>query len=594
VNGGSLQAEILARLSESPDERCICFYEARETIHWQSRSQLYGKSVAVAQHLRQEGVRPGDTCIIVLPSGETSANVLLATLLLGAVPLLIAPPTLVGGNLELHQTLHSVLRSTRPRVVVCSPSMKPEVAGFEASSPATRFVFPPDVDGMELKNEPFAPALPAPMDIAAMQLTSGTTAAPRVCVWDHKGVLAALDGMAAAMALSATDLCVNWTPLYHDMGLVNNFFLCLARGIPLVLLSPQEFVRRPALWLRSLSQTGATITWSPNFGFALAARKAQESELESVRLDHVRAFFNAAERIHAETFDAFHYRFAPLGVRREALKTNFGCAENIGGATFSGANELPPREHIDRHVLDERGIARVSPAAKDAEKVVVMSAGVAHPALSIRILSPRGRVLPDGRVGEICLDSPSRMLRYHQNARETRRALRGGLLHTGDLGYLRNGHLFWVGRSRERITIHGKKIDPSAFESIFASTPGLREGCFAAFGVQDEQLGTERLIIVGEVRSPVTESLKKLAATISRKCFLESAITPSDIVLVPSGTLAKTSSGKRRHRYFRKLYMDGGLEHVRMPLSDSMPVAAVVAQEIPESHLEQMSKLPLK
>jgi fatty-acyl-CoA synthase len=584
VTGGSLQAEILARLSESPDGRCICFYGARETVHWQSRAQLYSKSVAVAQQLRQEGVRPGDICIIVLPSGETSATALLAALLLGAVPLLIAPPTLVGANLELRQTLHSVLRSTRPRVVVCSPSIQPERIRIERSFPATRFVFPPDVEDMELKNEPFAPALPASTDIAAMQLTSGTTRASRICVWDHKAVLAALDGMAEAMALSAADVCVNWTPLYHDMGLVNNFFLCLARGIPLVLLSPQEFVRRPALWLRCLSQTAATVTWSPNFGFALTARKAQEQELEGVRLDHVRAFWNAAERIHAETFDAFHSRFAPLGVKREVLKTNFGCAENIGGATFSGVNELPPREHIDRRLLDERGIARVSPAAEDEEKVVVVSAGVAHPALNIRILSPRGRVLPDGHVGEICLDTPSRMLRYHKNAHETRHALRGGLLHTGDLGYLRNGHLFWVGRLRDRITIHGKKIDPSTFESIFASTPGLREGCFAAFGVPDEQLGTERLIMVGEVRSPVTESLKNLAATISRKCFLQLGITPGDIVLVPSGTLAKTSSGKRRHRYFRKLYLDGGLEQARMSLSDSMPAATAAAQEIPKSY----------
>lgn len=584
--GESLQAEILARLSESPDARCICFYGARETVHWQSRSQLYSKSVVVAQQLRQEGLRPGDTCIIVLPSGEKAANALVATLLLGAIPLLIAPPELVGGNLELHQTLHSAIQRTKPRVVVCAPSVQPERVLIERSFPATRFVSPPDIEGVELKNEPFAPALPAPTDVAAMQLTSGTTRAPRICVWDHKAILAALDGMAAAMALSADDLCVNWTPLYHDMGLVNNFFLCLARGIPLVLLSPQEFVRRPALWLRCLSQTGATVTWSPNFGFALAARKAQESELEGVRLDHVRAFWNAAERIHADTFDAFHSRFTPLGVKLESLKTNFGCAENIGGATFSCANELPPCEHLDRRLLDERGIARVPPATEDAEKVAVVSAGVGHPALNIRILSPRGRVLPDGHVGEICLDTPSRMLRYHQNARETRRALRGGLLHTGDLGYLRNGHLFWVGRVRDRITIHGKKIDPSTFESIFASTPGLREGCFAAFGVPDEQLGTERLIMVAEVRSPLAESLKSLAATISRKCFLQLGITPGDILLVPPGTLAKTSSGKRRHRYFRKLYLDGGLEHARMSLSDSMPAAAAAAQGIPERHLE--------
>jgi acyl-CoA synthetase (AMP-forming)/AMP-acid ligase II len=388
------------------------------------------------------------------------------------------------------------------------------------------------------------------------------------------------------MALSSADLCVNWTPLYHDMGLVNNFLLCLVRGIPLVLLSPHDFVRRPGLWLRCLSQTGATVTWSPNFGFALAVRMARDNELDGVRLDHVRGFWNAAERIHPETLDAFYQRFSGLGVKQESLRTNFGCAENIGGATFSAPDELPPREQIDRRLLDEQGIARLSTAAESAEKVMIVSAGKAYPGMTISILSPRGRELPEGRVGEICLNTPSRMLGYHANVRATRRAFRGGLLHTGDLGYLRNGHLFWAGRLRERITIHGKKLDPSAFEGIFASTPGLREGCFAAFGVPDDRLGTERLIVVSEVRTPLAGSLKALAAEIGRRSFLEMGITPGDIVLVPSGTLAKTSSGKRRHSYFRKLYLAGGLEPARKALADSMSVATLADENVSENRAE--------
>jgi acyl-CoA synthetase (AMP-forming)/AMP-acid ligase II len=583
MTGRSLQADILARLNDAPEQRCLCFYGPQETVCWHSREQIYRRAVAAARQLRQEGVRPGDICLIVLPSGEAAVNALLATLFLGAIPLLIAPPTLVGGNVELHKTLRSALRRARPRVVVYSASGKPDIAPFERSFPAAKFVCSPDTSAIEITNEPFAPVLPASSDIAAMQLTSGTTAAPRICVWDHRAILAALDGMTAAMGLSAADLCANWTPLYHDMGLVNNFFLCLARGIPLVLLSPQEFVRRPALWLRSLSQTGATITWSPNFGFAIAAHRATESELEGVRLNHVRAFWNAAERIHLQTLDAFYQRFSALGVTREALKTNFGCAENIGGATFSSLDEAAPYEHVDRRLLDERGIAQVSAASNDAEKVAIVSAGKAHPDITVRILSPRGRVLPDGRVGEICLATPSRMLRYHQNVRETRRAFRDGLLHTGDLGYLRDGHLFWAGRLRERITIHGKKMDPSAFEGILASTSGLREGCFAAFGVPDERLGTERLIVVSEVRFPLADTPQNLAKAVGRKCFMELGITPGEVVLVKPGTLAKTSSGKRRHRYFRKLYLAGGLEHARVSPEDSIPAAAVSAVEHPES-----------
>ena len=140
---------------------------------------------------------------------------------------------------------------------------------------------------------------------------------------------------------------------------------------------------------------------------------------------------------------------------------------------------------------------------------------------------------------------------------------------------MRDGELFWVGRLRERIITHGKKIDPSAFEAALASIPGLREGCFAAFGVPDERLGTERLIVISEVRHSLTASLKELEATIRRECFLELGVTPDDIVLVRSGTLAKTSSGKRRHSYFRKLYLAGGLEHARKLLADSMPGSAV-------------------
>jgi fatty-acyl-CoA synthase len=575
MHSGSIQAEILMRFGEAPNRPCLSFYGSDGMFRWQVREEVYTRAAAAAEQLRRHGLRSGDVCVFVLPSGPIAAKVLIASLLLGAIPLAVAPPTLVGANLDIRATVRSVLRRTDARVLIYSSSVDAGIGGLVGSFPATRFVCASVIESAESENSPSVPVLPRETEIAAMQLTSGTTAEPRICVWNHRGILAALEGMASAMALSPDDVCVNWTPLYHDMGLVNNFLLCLTRGVPLVMLSPHDFIRRPALWLRCLSDTQATITWSPNFGFAVTSQRAADNELDGVRLGSVRAFWNAAERVHLETLEAFHRRFARLGVRYEALKTNFGCAENIGGATFSVLDGPVRHEVIDRHLLEERGIARLSTSSNHTEKMVVVSVGRAHSGLRIEILSPHGRMLEDGRVGEICLDTPSHMLRYHRNARETRRVLRRGLLRTGDLGYLRDGELFWVGRLRERITIHGKKIDPSAFETVLASIPGLREGCFAAFGVPDERLGTERLIVVGEVRPSLTVNLKELEAIICRACFLEMGVTPDDIVLVRSGTLAKTSSGKRRHRHFRALYLAGGLEHARKLLADSMSVSAV-------------------
>jgi acyl-CoA synthetase (AMP-forming)/AMP-acid ligase II len=561
----SVQAEILARLAEAPEAKCLASYGWRDGIRWLSRAEVNARATCVAATLLRCGVTPGDVCVIMLPSGHATALAVTATLFVGAVPLLIAPPTLFGANLNLYETLESTVRRTRARLAICWSSLESDLTDVARKFPATRFLFvaanwPTDGEKIQLE-----PVLPQATDIAAMQLTSGTTATPRICVWDHKGILAALNGMAAAMRVSSEDVCLNWTPLYHDMGLVNNFLLCLARGIPLVLVSPQEFIRKPALWLRGLSETGATITWSPNFGYAVTSRKAADDELERVRLDHVRAFWNAAECIHLETMKAFHRRFAALGVRWEALKTNYGCAENVGGATFSALDAPPRSEVIDRLVLEERGIAQSVPAAEnDARCLSVVSTGRASPGLAVRILSRRGRELPDGHVGEICLETASRMIGYHDRSQETGHALRGGLLHTGDLGYLRDGELFWVGRLRERITIQGRKLDPSVFERVLASIPGLREGCFVVFGVSDPGTGTQRIIVVSEIRVQLAEHPREISAGIRRACFVHLGVTPEDVVLVRPGTLAKTSSGKRRHRHFRKLYLGGELERDRV------------------------------
>jgi acyl-CoA synthetase (AMP-forming)/AMP-acid ligase II len=179
--------------------------------------------------------------------------------------------------------------------------------------------------------------------------------------------------------------------------------------------------------------------------------------------------------------------------------------------------------------------------------------------MKIRILSPRGRSLADGRVGEIALGTPSRMAGYLDDAASTRKALRGDLLVPGDLGYLRGGELFWVGRSSERISVHGRKLDPSDFEAVLAPVRDLRPGCFAAFGVDDARRGTQRVVLVTEVKQPLRRAPEAIQGEIRRHAYGMLGIDLREVLLAGPGTLAKTSSGKRRHRHFRQLYESGGL-----------------------------------
>jgi acyl-CoA synthetase (AMP-forming)/AMP-acid ligase II len=560
----SIQARLLDQLDRAPHGPAIAFMHADATVEWRTRGEFHAAASGYAAGLQETGLAPGDVCVLVLPSQEFAATMVLAVLLAGGVPLLVAPPLLQGANSSLVSVLQRTVRRTRARLVICDPSLRDLAPQLGRIRSGTRVLFG-EAEIPAGSGSGFRPVNPRQDAVAALQLTSGTTGFPRVCVWRHGGVLAALDAMAPAMKLGSDDICLNWTPLYHDMGLVNNYLLCMVKGVPLVMLKPHDFVRRPALWLQGLSATGATQTWSPNFGFAIAAARARDSDLDGVRLDHVKAFWNAAERIHLETLTAFHERFARYGVRRSALKTNFGCAENVGGATFSDPDGPFAHERIDRVALHERRVAVPVDAGLNGESAVsVVGVGRPAPGLTIDILSRTGKPLPDGRIGEIALRTPSRMEGYLGDAAATRRALQDGHLRTGDLGYMRGDELFWVGRVRERIAVAGKKFDPSDFERVLLNVPGLRPGCFAVFGVDDGDRGTQRIVVVSEVKEAEASDLETLAGDVRGRVSLDLGVELGEVVLVREGTLTKTSSGKRRHRYFRQLHASGGLDEFRL------------------------------
>ena len=138
--------------------------------------------------------------------------------------------------------------------------------------------------------------------------------------------------------------------------------------------------------------------------------------------------------------------------------------------------------------------------------------------------------------------------------------IKGDCVLTGDLGYLRGEELFWVGRKRERINLAGVKHDPSDFEALLNEIEGLRKGCFAAFGVEDESIGTQRLYLVCEVVKDVQRPLGEICDEIRREIATRLGVTPGEVALVEKGLLTKTSSGKRRHLHFRDLYLKGGVD----------------------------------
>jgi acyl-CoA synthetase (AMP-forming)/AMP-acid ligase II len=256
----------------------------------------------------------------------------------------------------------------------------------------------------------------------------------------------------------------------------------------------------------------------------------------------------------------------------------------VGGATFSDPEGDFLVERLDRRAL--YGESRAVLASDDAtDAVAVVGVGRPYPGMEIQILSAENQPLSDGSVGDIALATPSRMEGYLGDDESNRAALVNGLLKTGDLGYIRDGELFWVGRSKEVINLHGEKLDPSELEAPLLHVEGLRKGCFAAFGVADSSQGTEMLVVVTEAARSDDRPVPQLKQQVRARCAQELGVRVGEVLVLPYGTMSKTSSGKRRHRQYQQLYLEGGLQS----LAATLEAERAAATEPPSTRTEPRS-----
>src|SRR5262249_30675193 len=143
----------------------------------------------------------------------------------------------------------------------------------------------------------------------------------------HQSVLNQLASYGAAIHLTPEDRIVSWLPLYHDMGLIAGFIMPVGQGIPLVLMSPFHWVRDPKILMRAIHDHGGTLCWLPNFAYNFLASRLRDKDLAGVSLATMRAFVNCSEPMSAESHRLFAKKFAPYGLRPEALTTCYAMAE---------------------------------------------------------------------------------------------------------------------------------------------------------------------------------------------------------------------------------------------------------------------------
>jgi fatty-acyl-CoA synthase len=330
---------------------------------------------------------------------------------------------------------------------------------------------------------------------------------------------------------------VSWLPLYHDMGLIGCAFTPPLTSTPLWLLPPD--LRNPRHWLDLITRVRATFTVSPDFGYRNCVRNVRDPT--DLDLTSLKAALSGAEPVRTSTIEAFERHF---GLKR-VICPCYGLAE----ATLAVA--IWPRN---------------TPLRTDASGRFI-SVGRPCRGVTVRIMEPQteatagSAVLGVGVEGEICVQSPGVMKGYYNNPEATARVLSAdGWLRTGDLGFVDDeGFLFITGRLKDVIILGGENVLPADIEEVVDHVPGVRYS--AAVGLDSERTGTQRLHVVAEVRAEANGDgeYRALVREIVSRVHQSRGHRPSRVLLVRSGTIPKTSSGKIQHSRLVQMIQAGEL-----------------------------------
>ncbi|MEP9361564.1 long-chain-fatty-acid--CoA ligase [Nocardioides sp. CN2-186] len=347
--------------------------------------------------------------------------------------------------------------------------------------------------------------------------TSGTTGQPKGALVSQLAVcLNAIQFHAGLEAVRVSSLCT--MPLFHAGAEVSVFAFTVG-GCSIRVLRDFD----PATTLRILAEDRIRTT-----GLAPAMIQAMIAH-------------PLAKELSFDDLDLIVYGSAPIAGEVLALAMElFECdfAQAYGMTELSAvATMLSRSDHV---------------VALRHHRELLTSAGRPVLGTQVRIVDEDDQELPWGSTGEVVVRGPQLMSGYWQQEEATAAALRGGWMHTGDVGHLdRDGYLFVSDRVKDMIISGGENIYPRQIEEVLFELDGVADA--AVVGVPSSQWGERPLAVV--VRAPGSDLTESAVIDFCRE-RLASYKCPSAVAFVdalPRNTVGKVLKRELRAPYWADL-----------------------------------------
>jgi fatty-acyl-CoA synthase len=492
--------------------------------------------------LRGAGVRPGARVATILTNGPFAVRGLFATWLAGGTVASLPVPARGMDAAEYSSQLVKICQNLHPEIFLVEArllDMIPQevrqivpVKSWESMAGTGRVEASP----------------PGPDEVAFIQYSSGSTSAPKGCMLTPRGIgqhVSMLSGLIEAEG--GRDVTVTWLPLSHDMGVFGSLLTSWWSGVEMYLSTPERFMFSPGTWFSDLATLGGTMTVGTNTALYLAARAGRRSPAMANGMK-VRVCIVGAERVEAQTLEYVTQALGPFGFRQEAFMPAYGLAEATLAVTATRVSQAPRSLAVDAVALADGEVVDVDPDDPAATRIV----GAGGPCEGVEVSGMDG-----GRLGEIVVRSPSLALGYYGDEVLTRQRFHDGELLTGDLGFMRDGHLYPVGRGDDVISVAGRKVYAREIETAIEGLDGVRRGCSTLISRQDGI--RQRLTLILEPRNS-SVNYRDLAEMAASVAMAKGAVALDECVFIARNDLPKTPTGKIQRHRCRHLLETGGFD----------------------------------
>lgn len=483
-------AQLLERSAlHFPQAPALVFKERRWTFR-----ELDRDASALASGLKGLGLRRGERLGLHLPNWPEFVLAYYAAQKVGAVPLSLNvtyKAEEIGyicrdGEVAAVVTADPVAQNLPPRADL--PSVRHLVSVGAPREGTVRFA--------DLAGDPAFRAVDLDREeTAAILYTSATTGRPKGVMLTHANVVSNAHATHHHLRMSRDDRGLCALPLFHCFG--QNFIMnaLVTAGGTLVL--QERFVLEE--FLGAIGRERITLLYAvPTMYILFLAADLGGCDLSSLRL-----CFSAAAMLPADVEHRWHARTGHWIHQGYGLTESSPFASYNHDTLFRPGSVGTPIENVEMRVVDEAG-----------------------------------RELPDGELGEILIKGPNVMKGYFGNPEATAQTVRGGWLHSGDIGYRdRDGYYYVVDRVKDMINVAGFKVFPREVEEILFRHPAVKEA--AVLGVPDPVRGeaVKAFVVVKEGAEVDGEALRSLC-----RDAIASYKVPEVIEFVPA--LPKSPTGK--------------------------------------------------